>query len=154
MTSDAITQSTSKRSSLVTIVAAILVDTGPFVAWIVRREPAHAEVREFIDTFDGELITTWPVLTEACHLLPQYAVVRFMQWIAGGGAQVHDMRAAAGEISALMDRYSDLPMDLADASLVWLAGATGVTDVLTLDETDFGIYRLPDGKRFRNALRR
>lgn len=135
-------------------MASVLIDTGPLVAWIVRKEAAHVRVSEFLDSFDGELITTWPVLTEVCHLLPRYAVVRFMQWIAGGGAEIHELQSAAEEIAALMGKYRDRPMDLADASLVWLAGATGVTDVLTLDEADFGAYRLPDGRRFRNLLAR
>ena len=39
-------------------------------------------------------------------------------------------------------------MDLADASLYWLATATGITEVMTVDEMDFQRYRLPDGKRF------
>ena len=43
-------------------------------------------------------------------------------------------------------------MDLADASLVWLADRTGVNDILTLDERDFGVYRLTGGQRFRNVL--
>jgi len=133
-------------------VASILVDTGPFVAWIVRNERRHVQVTEFLDAFEGQLITSWPVLTEACHLLPRFAVARFMQWIGGGGAQVHDLPNAAGEIVALMDKYRDLPMDLADASLVWLAGVTGLTDVLTLDSADFGVYRLPNGKSFNNIL--
>ncbi|MFD2376433.1 hypothetical protein ACFSTJ_01840 [Ottowia pentelensis] len=39
-------------------------------------------------------------------------------------------------------------MDLADASLVWLANETGVTAVMTVDHRDFSRYRLPDGRAF------
>jgi hypothetical protein len=39
-------------------------------------------------------------------------------------------------------------------TLVWLAGRRGLQQVITLDETDFGIYRLPDGKRLDNLLSR
>jgi predicted nucleic acid-binding protein len=53
-----------------------------------------------------------------------------------------------------MEKYDDLPMDLADASLVWLAGELGIIEVITLDETDFGIYRLPGGQRLTNLLTR
>jgi len=53
-----------------------------------------------------------------------------------------------------MEKYDDLPMDLADASLVWLAGELGINEVITLDETDFVIYRLPGGKRLVNLLER
>jgi predicted nucleic acid-binding protein len=51
----------------------------------------------------------------------------------------------------LMRRYTQAPrteMDLADASLVWLAGDTGVTKIMTLDKRDFSRYRLPDGRAF------
>jgi len=51
----------------------------------------------------------------------------------------------------LMQRYTERPrteMDLADASLVWLAGETGVTTIMTQDVRDFSCYRLPDGRSF------
>ena len=50
-----------------------------------------------------------------------------------------------------MQRYSEPPrsvMDLADASLYWLALETGITEVMTLDVRDFSRYRLPDGRAF------
>ncbi|MFN8523622.1 MAG: PIN domain-containing protein [Chloroflexota bacterium] len=50
-------------------------------------------------------------------------------------------------VSRLMERYRDLPMDLADASLVALAERTGVTQVPTLDR-DFHVYRLSRGRAF------
>lgn len=45
-------------------------------------------------------------------------------------------------------------MYLADASLVWVAEQSGIVEVVTLDETDFGIYRLPGGQRLTNLLMR
>lgn len=51
-----------------------------------------------------------------------------------------------------MERYADLPMDLADASLVWLAEQTGIRDIATFDERDFTIYRLAGGKQFNNLF--
>jgi hypothetical protein len=51
-----------------------------------------------------------------------------------------------------IDKYADLPMDLADASLIWLAETRGVLDILTLDRRDFGIYRTTRGKALRNRL--
>jgi len=53
-----------------------------------------------------------------------------------------------------MKNYRDLSMHLADASLVWLAEKIGCVEVITLDDTDFGIYRLPGGKRLNNLLAR
>ena len=50
-----------------------------------------------------------------------------------------------------MRRYTESPrtdMDLADASLLWLAADTGVNRIMTLDVHDFSRYRLPDGRAF------
>jgi len=99
------------------------------------------------------------VLTEVCHLLPRHIVGRLMHWdgvndVAGGVAVWEMSPTAADDIAALMEKYDDLPMGLADASLVWLAGELGISEVITLDETDFGIYRLPGGKRLTNLLAR
>ena len=58
---------------------------------------------------------------------------------------------ALEDMVALMRRYTEAPrteMDLADASLVWLASDTGVNRVMTLDVRDFSRYRLPDGRAF------
>jgi hypothetical protein len=51
-----------------------------------------------------------------------------------------------------MEKYLNRPMDLADASLVWLAGRSGVRDILTVDAGDFATFRTPQGKAFRDVL--
>ena len=51
-------------------------------------------------------------------------------------------------IKNLMEKYSDLPMDLADAALVRVAEREGLRRVLTLDQRDFSVYRLPRKGRF------
>lgn len=132
---------------------AALIDAGPLIAAGSRRDQHHALSAKFIDDFQGVLLTTWPVLTEACHLMPHPASVRFMKWVSRGGIAVHDIpQDALSEISGLMEKYSDLPMDLADASLAWLAERTGIRDIATFDERDFSVYRLAGGKRFNNLL--
>jgi hypothetical protein len=132
----------------------VIVDTGPLVAWLDRRDRSHRLVRDWLATFDGELISTWPVLTEVCHLLPAHIVADFMQWVARGGLAVVELPpTAALHLAESMGKYADLPMDLADASLVWLADATGVRDVLTLDTRDFGVYRTRSGRALRDVLR-
>jgi predicted nucleic acid-binding protein len=45
-------------------------------------------------------------------------------------------------------KYADRKIDFADATLIWLANHTGMRDILTVDETDFSVYRLKGGKRF------
>ena len=51
-----------------------------------------------------------------------------------------------------MHKYADLPMDLADATLLWVAEREGVLDVLTLDKRDSGIYRTARGGMLRDVL--
>ncbi|GAC1358317.1 MAG: hypothetical protein NVSMB34_13170 [Variovorax sp.] len=75
-----------------------------------------------------------------------------LRWVAAGAVSVFPF--SADDLPALVDlmrRYTQAPrteMDLADASLVWLAGDTGVTKIMTLDKRDFSRYRLPDGRAF------
>ena len=131
----------------------LLIDTGPLVAWFDADDGNHERVRRFLDGYEGELISTWPVLTETCHLLPESMVPRFMQWIAHGGLTVVELPAsAAAAVADRMGKYADLPMDLADASLVWVAESLGVFDVATLDRRDLGVYRTDRGKALRNVL--
>jgi len=132
------------------------VDTGPLVALLDRGDPAHSRVDKHLERLGSsiEMLTTWPVITEACHLLARHLVLPFMRWAAAGGVQLHEMPATAlDDLTTLMDKYADRPMDMADASLVWLADQSGVHDILTLDATDFAIYRLSSGQRLRNILR-
>ena len=99
-----------------------------------------------------QLVTTWPCVVEASHLLgaPQrYAMLR---WLAAGAVTVFPFDQNMLEpIVDLMHRYTEAPrteMDLADASLVWLANDTGVAAIMTLDIRDFSRYRLADGRAF------
>jgi len=132
---------------------AALVDTGPLVALFVRNDPDHARVAAWLRGFRGKLLTTWPVLTEVCHFLRPDVAIGFLRWIEGGGAGVVDVPAEdlAGVIR-MLEKYVDRPMDLADASLVWLAGRSGVRDILTVDTGDFGAFRTSQGKAFNDLL--
>src|SRR5258708_7491416 len=125
----------------------LLIDTGPLVAWLDADDANHEAVKHCLGAFEGELLSTWPVLTETCHLLPESLVPGFMQWGAGGGLTIAELPASAAlALAERMGKYADLPMDLADASLIWIAESLGVLDVLTLDRRDFGIYRTERGK--------
>lgn len=53
---------------------------------------------------------------------------------------------------ALLQKYRDRPMDLANASLVVLAGRLGVAEILTIDRADFDVYRLAGNRRFVQVL--
>ena len=102
------------------------------------------------------MVVTWPVVTETCHLLLSrlgvHAETRFIEQIASN-VEFHELaKAHLGAIQALMEKYGDLPMDLADASLVVAATELGVGRILTTDQRDFNTYRWKNTRPFRNLL--
>jgi len=128
-------------------VQSILVDAGPLIALTDRSDKHHRRIVEFAHRFKGELLTTWPVLAEACHFLPERLQIKFLRWAAGGSFRIIEVHGSAlGTFADWKERYHDLPMDLADASLLWAAQETGVREILTIDLRDFAVYRLSDGK--------
>ena len=97
-------------------------------------------------------MTTWPCIVEAAYLLDTPQRFELLHWIELGGAQVYPFDAHhLSDMVAWMRRYSDRKheMDLADASLYWLACETGVHEILTVDQNDFERYRLPGGAHFK-----
>ena len=137
-------------------MASALIDTGAMVAVFGTGQPDLA--RHYLGLFEQAsrehwaLSTTWPCVVEASYLvrLPQrYTLLR---WIGGGGVAVFPFaQEALQDFVPMMARYTQQPrteMDLADASLVWLAEETGVTRIMTTDQRDFSRYRLADGRAF------
>lgn len=130
-----------------------LVDTGPFIAYINRRDPAHAPVSARLDGFTGQLVTTGAVVTEVMYFLSGVpdGPVSFAELLVASGARIAEASEPEAVLAAadLMARYSDTPMDFADATLVLLADAVGAADILTLDRRGFSTYRTAKGKGFR-----
>lgn len=133
---------------------ATLVDAGPLIALLNPRDQDHARCVAFLQGYTGSLITTWPVITEASHLLsPKVnAQIALLKWIERGALDVrHIDGQAVQRMIACTEKYRDRPMDLADASLVTLAIETRVTDIISID-SDFDIYRLPNKRKLNNLL--
>jgi predicted nucleic acid-binding protein len=132
---------------------ATLVDTGPLVAWFYRSDQDHGASATLFLEHTRPFVYTWPVITEVCHLIPADVAPRFLSWVALGGLSVADLTGSALEVMASwMRQYGDLPMDLADASLLWLAHEHGLRRIATLDRRDFGVYRLSGGEGLENLL--
>lgn len=135
----------------------IAVDTGYFYALADASDAHHAKALAWQHSISEGWITTWPVLTETCHLLARRlapaAATDLMREVADGAIQVWNPPPAAVEqIPALMKRYAKLPMDLADASLRLLAEHLAHGRILTTDRRDFGAYRWKSRKPFENLL--
>ncbi len=110
-------------------------------------------MRRFLEEFRDRMLATWPVLAEARHFLPERTQIRFLRWAAAGGLEMVELHETAlAEIADWKEKHRDLPIDLADASLLWVAEQTGITDILAIDLRDFSAYRLPNGKALVPAL--
>ncbi len=135
----------------------IIADTGFWIALLNRTDSFHSQAVTALSSLERRLVTTWPVMTETCHILlrrgGQAAQQQFIaQWVQGH-FDVFTLTAAHGStVQSLMHKYADLPMDLADASLVLLAGELGHGDILTTDQRDFRTYRWKNRRPFRNIL--
>lgn len=128
-----------------------LLDTGVFVALLDRSERNHARCVAFLKTFRGQILTTEPVLAEALQLLAGSSIARrtCLDFVLRGGATLVPQSAESlSRAGALMDKYEDVPMDFADATLVALAEETGCQEVMTLDVRGFGVYRIHGRKPF------
>lgn len=126
----------------------ILVDSGPLVALFEEHDYHHERCHRTLQSLDTTLATTTPALTEALHLLRpgSPASFRLTDYVRHGGIAVFPMEPERlRRCFDLMQRYADLPMDFADASIVAAAEQLGTDKVFTLDHKHFGIYRLARG---------
>jgi len=133
-----------------------LLDAGPLVAALNRRDPHHARCASALASFSGALLTTGAVVTEATHFLA--GIPDGAETLAGflDDAQV-DIRDCFAPLqlhaaTRLMKKYADTPMDFADATLVLLADETGLDHIVTLDERGFRTYRFRSTRRFLLVL--
>ncbi len=133
-----------------------LLDTGPLVAYLDARDSAHTSVATCLDRFTGELFTTSAVITEAMHFAVSSPTgPRLLtDFVTASGLTVFDFTQPPELLAAadLMEKYSDLPMDFADATLVLLAEQLQILDILSLDRRGFTVYRTRDRKPFHLVL--
>ena len=121
----------------------ILIDTGPIVALLNRRDKQHKRVLEFTQNYNGGFVSTWSVITEATHLLRNsiQAQLNLLEWIRRGGIEIFNIEKNDIErMITLTKRYSDLPMDLADCSLIIVAEKMAINEIISID-SDYDIYR-------------
>ena len=121
----------------------ILLDTGPIVAFFDASDDYHKSCVELLKGINEPLITTWPVLTEAFYLLgfSWKAQDNLWEFIERGGVEILSLDdKQRARCRQLMEKYADLPMDLADGTLVVLAESNRIKKIFTLDHKDFRIY--------------
>ena len=119
------------------------MDTGPLVALLNQSDHAHSWVLQQMADIQPPLISCEAVLAEATYLTRQVpgARIALIEMVGEGflsiGVAVADQHAA---LLAMVRRYANVPMSLADACLVRMAELYPQSPILTLDR-DFGVYR-------------
>jgi len=132
----------------------ILIDTGPLVALFDSSDNQHKKTLEFFLKRQYRFISTLAVFTEASHMLDfsVHAQQDFYEWSIYHGVIICDINQHdLPRIAEFTKKYSDLPMDFADATLVIAAEKTGIREIISLDK-DFDIYRLPGREHIHNVF--
>jgi len=136
----------------------VIVDTGFWLALANKKDTSHQSATEiFLQLKNEEFITTWCVVTETCYLMQKRVGIDapklFIRKITLGMVKVFDLEQTHyPRIEQLMEKYRDLPMDLADASLVILAEELGQGRILSVDYRDFNTYRWKNTEPFNNLF--
>jgi predicted nucleic acid-binding protein len=130
----------------------LLLDTGALVSLLDRSQRFHDDCTRFLEGWQGTIVSTEAILTEATHLLGRVkggkqACLDF--FIGGGALLVPSADASLRRCRKLLEEYADLPMDYADSTLVALGEELGTNLVFTTDRRDFSVYRLRGRRHFR-----
>ena len=132
----------------------ILIDTGPIIAIFNKNDKYHEKIKNFLKNYQGKLTSTWLVVTEVSHMLDFniQTQIDFLTWIKLGGLTIEDIeKEDLNRIIELSRKYSDVPMDLSDASLVVLSEKINLKKIITID-SDYYIYRTKSKKMLKNIL--
>ena len=129
---------------------AVLLDTSMVVGLLDRRDAAHAVCVEALELVNRPMVTCEAVVSESCFLLnhipgaPEQVILNLERGMFQIGFQ---FSASVNAVRSLMRKYSDVPIDFADACLIQMAEELDTGDILTLD-SDFRHYRWRKSKPF------
>ena len=132
----------------------ILLDTSGLLSALDAAQPLHARSRTTLTESAGPLMLSPFVLAELDYLLGRrvgrHAQQALLQEVAAGAYRLAPFAEAdVGRAAEVADRYADLEIGLADASIVVLAERFRCRDVLTLDERHFRSVLGPGDEPFR-----
>lgn len=121
------------------------------MALLDKGDPEHDACVDALKRIRDPLVTVWPAFSEAMYLLGrswlgQKALWSRLETEALGLAPLNETDAP--RMRELMEKYRNLPMDLADAALVRVAERESLTEIFTLDRKHFSIYRPGRRRRF------
>lgn len=134
----------------------LLVDSGPLVALFDADDRWHRPIADFLKQYSGELVTSAANVTEAAWITASASdrmLTNLLTWLHRGAVIVHNLEPQDfSRIAALAARYRTLRPDFADLALLALAERLKLDRILTLDQKDFMVYRLKNGRALRNML--
>lgn len=124
----------------------LLVDTNIFLAAADRRSDRHEVCAAILRDHQGELATTVPVTAEASWLildrLGPRSQAHLLAMITSGRLDPLELTDTDwARCTELVSTYSDLRLDLMDASLVAVAERHNLTTIATLNHRDFTVIR-------------
>ena len=128
----------------------ILVDAGPLVALVDADDQHHAKCVAALKGLCEPLATVWPPLVEAMYLLSDVPRAQEALWemVERGAIAMLPLDASdIPRIRELMRKYSNRPMDLADAAILRVAEREHLRKIFTVYRRDFSVYRLHNRTR-------
>ena len=125
-----------------------LIDAGPLIALFDRSDQYHLKAVRFLEEYEGYLWTTWPVLTEASHMLDFSITAQssLLEWIDRGGLRIYELKEAH------ITRIKQLTNKFSDVSLVVVSKLSGYDEIISID-SDFYIYRDIRNKYLTNIFK-
>jgi len=137
------------------VLDSILIDAGPLIALFDSGDNHHRKISAFLKANPYRYVSTIAVFTEVSHMLDFSTAAQhdFYEWVMYKGVFISDINQNDMlRLVALTEKYADVPMDFADATLVIAAEKTGIREIISIDK-DFDIYRLPGKEKIRNVYR-
>jgi predicted nucleic acid-binding protein len=132
--------------------AGVLLDTGPLVALLSKDDTNHGRAEQLFGSCQTPLRCPEAVLAEACFLMRKVDKAGPAEVLALGRKGVYELSISIekhwANLEALLKKYADRPISLADACLIRSAEAHDEPRILTFD-TDFLVYRWSRNKRFQ-----
>ncbi|MFI7617693.1 type II toxin-antitoxin system VapC family toxin [Nonomuraea terrae] len=123
----------------------IVLDSGPLVAAVNRRDNHHEACVRLLRTHPGPLLVPPTVVTEVCQLVERTqgskAEAAFLQSFGSGLMLVDLVVDDLARMSHLVETYANLPLGAVDASVIAIAERLNIAEVATLDRRHFTVVR-------------
>ena len=117
-----------------------ILDAGPLIAALNRDDAYHAWACETLQQIGPPFFSCAEAMAEAAAMTGQPAAI--VEMIAAGEILLaFDLSEQTAGVLKLLRKYSDQSMDLADACIVRMSELIRESRVITLDRSDFSVYR-------------